>query len=414
MSKPKNRKKELKRQQKLDVKLMSSEEADLFERLQKPIIVERRISQNFDDVHVAMMQYYEREGEYPEIGMLNQLLASGTFQFKEADEIFRQAMHTPNTTKRKKLLRRVLELDSDYFQADLHLLIADTDSNSEKTLKEVLVFYDRAVTLWKQIGSPSWEIWEARPYLQGMMFCLEYFIAEGFLALARQLIELIDRKKPLYYPPNFIFSMLSFYNMVGDYRKVEDFYRRDLKTYQIKDGILLHVILSKILSGQLDEARVLFEELSRINPLMTDFFMNEEWMLDIGEIETAEVFVPFSMDSLRSALYPMEGFFLQNIMLESILHHMAIDLTGELPVFGHKGIFDLEEDLLAFGEWLTAIHSPIFKNIKIDIVRILSEHDLLELDDFKKVTEKEVLAIKGIGKVTIEKLKENGVVFKGE
>ncbi len=99
MSKPKNRKKELKRQQKLDVKLMSSEEADLFERLQKPIIVERRISQNFDDVHVAMMQYYEREGEYPEIGMLNQLLASGTFQFKEADEIFRQAMHTPNTTR---------------------------------------------------------------------------------------------------------------------------------------------------------------------------------------------------------------------------------------------------------------------------------------------------------------------------
>lgn len=44
--------------------------------------------------------------------------------------------------------------------------------------------------------------------------------------------------------------------------------------------------------------------------------------------------------------------------------------------------------------------------------RILRKHGLIEFKDFKKKTEEEVAAIRGVGKVSMEILKENGVVFK--
>ena len=58
MAKKKNRKKELRRQQKLAIKVISEEEAAWTEALaHKPILVERRRIQNFDEQHTAIMQY---------------------------------------------------------------------------------------------------------------------------------------------------------------------------------------------------------------------------------------------------------------------------------------------------------------------------------------------------------------------
>ena len=51
MAKKKNRKKELKRQQKLDIKVISEEEAVWTEIMAKnPTFVERRTIQNFDEL----------------------------------------------------------------------------------------------------------------------------------------------------------------------------------------------------------------------------------------------------------------------------------------------------------------------------------------------------------------------------
>lgn len=45
-------------------------------------------------------------------------------------------------------------------------------------------------------------------------------------------------------------------------------------------------------------------------------------------------------------------------------------------------------------------------------ILILGQHGLIEFKDFKKKTEEKVVAIRGVGKVSMEILKENGVVFK--
>lgn len=54
------------------------------------------------------------------------------------------------------------------------------------------------------------------------------------------------------------------------------------------------------------------------------------------------------------------------------------------------------------------------KGIRMDFVHIFVENGIRTSSDFKKWTEKEVLALKGIGPVTVKKLKENGIKFKKE
>lgn len=55
---------------------------------------------------------------------------------------------------------------------------------------------------------------------------------------------------------------------------------------------------------------------------------------------------------------------------------------------------------------------PQFAGIGMDKIDCLIAEKLITKEDFAKVTENEVLFIRGIGKVTIKKLKENGVVFE--
>ncbi|MBF6625580.1 hypothetical protein IU402_03140 [Aerococcaceae bacterium zg-BR9] len=55
---------------------------------------------------------------------------------------------------------------------------------------------------------------------------------------------------------------------------------------------------------------------------------------------------------------------------------------------------------------------PEFFNIRHNILYILANHNLSSKEDFMKVTEGEVLGIRGIGRATINTLKEKGVRFK--
>ncbi|MDA6307560.1 helix-hairpin-helix domain-containing protein, partial [Escherichia coli] len=65
-------------------------------------------------------------------------------------------------------------------------------------------------------------------------------------------------------------------------------------------------------------------------------------------------------------------------------------------------------------DWYSFMSEEKMKGIRMDLVRIFVENRIRTSSDFKKWTEKEVLALKGIGPVTVKKLKENGIKFKNE
>ena len=65
-------------------------------------------------------------------------------------------------------------------------------------------------------------------------------------------------------------------------------------------------------------------------------------------------------------------------------------------------------------DWHSFMNEEKMKGIRMNFVRIFVENKIRTSTDFKKWTEKEVLALKGIGPATVQKLKENGIRFKVE
>ncbi len=412
MAKKKNRKKELKRQQKLDIKVISEEEAVWTEIIAKnPTFVERRTIQNFDELHTAVMQYADEHGEYPDVQLINYQLKNGSFDWHEDHALFREAMHTPNTQKRNKLLKQVLKINPDYFAADFHLFLSEVEDFDLPTFKKVLDFEVLVLEKWKMNGYNSWNYFEARPILSALMFLIEYYMMENFNSKAIELIDLYLSKRPERFPPNFVFCMLSLYHITGQELKVERFYREELNKGKRDDTILIHVIISVFSQGKIEEASQLFAKLVEINDEAVEFFIEEDWQFKVIDIEDQECYCPNSVESLQASLYPLFDYLLENIILTKFL-------TNEAKKFRRKPVFSnhssMIKNLSKVTDWYSFMSEEKMKGIRMDLVRIFVENRIRTSSDFKKWTEKEVLALKGIGPVTVKKLKENGIKFKNE
>ena len=311
MAKKKNRKKELKRQQKLDIKVISEEEATWTEIMAKnPTFVERRTIQNFDELHTAVMQYADEYGEYPDVQLINYQLKNGSFDWHEDHALFREAMHTPNTQKRNKLLKQVLKINPDYFAADFHLFLSEVEDFDLPTFKKVLDFEILVLEKWKMNGYNSWNYFEARPILSALMFLIEYYMMENLNYKAVELINLYLSKRPERFPPNFVFCMLSLYHITGQELKVERFYREELNKGKRDDTILIHAIISAFSQGKIEEASQLFAKLVEINDEAVEFFIEEDWQFKVIDIEDQECYCPNSVESLQASLYPLFDYLL--------------------------------------------------------------------------------------------------------
>ena len=412
MAKKKNRKKELKRQQKLDIKVISEEEAAWTEIMAKnPTFVERRTIQNFDELHTAVMQYADEHGEYPDVQLINYQLKHGIFDWHEDHALFREAMHTPNTQKRNKLLKQVLKINPDYFAADFHLFLSEVESFDLSTFKKVLDFEILVLEKWKMNGYNSWNYFEARPILSALMFLIEYYMTEKFYFKALELVNLYLSKRPERFPPNFVFCMLSLYHITGQELNVERFYREELNNGKRDDTILIHAIISAFSQGKIEEASQLFAKLVEINDEAVEFFIEKDWQFNILDIEEQECYCPNSVESLQASLYPLLDYLQENIILTEFL-------TKESKKFRRKPVFSNHSSVLRnlsqVTDWYSFMSEEKMKGIRMDLVRIFVENGIRRSSDFKKWTEKEVLALKGIGPVTVKKLKGNGIEFKKE
>lgn len=340
MAKKKNRKKELKRQQKLDIKVISEEEAAWTEIMAKnPTFVERRTIQNFDELHTAVMQYADEHGEYPDAQLINYQLKNRTFVWKQDHAIFREAMHTPNTQKRNKLLKQVLKINPDYFAADFHLFLSEIKDFDLPTFKKVLNFEVLVLEKWKMNGYNSWNYFEARPILSALMFLIEYYMTEKFYFKALELVNLYLSKRPERFPPNFVFCMLSLYHITGQELKVERFYREELNKGKRDDTILIHAIISAFSQGKIEEASQLFAKLVEINDEAVEFFIEKDWQFNILDIEEQECYCPNSVESLQASLYPLLDYLQENIILTEFL-------TKEAKKFRRKPVFSNHSSMI--------------------------------------------------------------------
>ena len=410
MAKKKNRQKEFKRKQKLMIKVISEEESSLTESLgYQPVFVERRTIENFDELHTALMQYADEHGEYPDVQLINYQLKNRTFDWNQDHALFREAMYTPNKQKRNKLLKQVLKLNPDYFAAEYHLFLSDIQDFNLPTFKRVLEFETLVLEKWKINGYNNWNYFEARPILTALMFLIEYYMAERFYYKALEIVNLYLSKRPERFPPNFVFCMLSLYHITGQEFKVERFYQEELNQGRRSDTVLLHAIISAFSRGKVEDASKLFAKLVEINDDVVDYFIDEDWPFKIFEIEELECYHPNSVESLQASLYPMSDYLQENIILTDFL-------TNEAKKFLSKPVFSNRSSMIRNLSKATNVYSFMneekMKGIRMDLVHIFVENGIRASTDFKNWTEKEILALKGIGPVTVQKLKENGIRFK--
>ncbi|MBM7642137.1 helix-hairpin-helix domain-containing protein [Streptococcus loxodontisalivarius] len=416
MAKKKNRKKELKRQQKLDIKVVPEEENFLSEQLmdgQQPRFVERRLIQNFDELHTAMFQYMdEHDGEVDE-NLVSFQLRNNLFKWRKDHDYFRQAMITPNAKKRQKLLIAVLEENPNYFAADFHLLLSELVEFDLSTYQKCIDFEESTLAKWKEIGYLDWNYLEARPILQALLFLITYYTDENAYHRALHLVNLIEKQQLKRYPPGYVFQVLSLYHMVGDENKVEQFYQKELKQGKCDDTILIHAVISAFLKGSIPEAQSLFKKLVEINDEAAPFFADQDWLDSLVDIEEEECYLPNSVQSLQASLYPLEEFLDRNLIIGDFL-------TQEAQKYDTSFVMDdwyVSEqthlsNLVSFVGARKLATDPRLSFIKHDMSLALYDSGIESYDDFKKYTEKEILSIKGVGPVTIQKLKEAGIVFK--
>lgn len=408
MAKKKNRKKELRRQQKLNTKGLSEKVRDLSGYLttSPPVFMERRQIPHFDELHEALVAYAADKGydlvdiKHEELQDIQRLLLFDEFPFNKVTQIYRQAVRTPNNEQRGKLLRQVLDLDPDYFLAKHHLLLTEEKPFDADYFEQVWHFYDEIKQGWRSEGYLDWNYWEARPYLTAINYMVTYLYGEGFLGLAAEVVEFVLSKQPKRLAPDFLHLSLSLYNELGRFDRVQSLYHRYLPLLpQNKDSLIFHFMLSKLLQGQMVEAKSLFEDLLDVNEEAADFFASEDWLDELFDVEEIEMYMPFSRQSLAVTTYYLLDFFERNLTALSYLSRFSREFGGTSTVDG-------------VASYYYGYNNPLFDGIRLDIYRTLFYENLRTAKDFRQITEKDLLAIKGIGQATLKKLKDNGVVFK--
>ena len=395
MAKKKNRKKELRRKQKQeDNKIVDfasfAEKADYPLALSEPELDEESVNRLFKE--------FERTGNRETLEQLASILEFGDIEMDEADELFYQAMEEEDEEVQLRLLTDLLADYPNHFEARFQSLLLRSTEFSADYLKELQDFYQVALAKWKKADYESWYSLEARSPLTVITFVTETYLQEGLVGLAGQVVDFVRSKIDEAFPPGFIHLMMSVYNALYQEEEIEDFYEEQLSQDWQDDGVLVHLIIAKLLNGDIEVARALFADLAAINGEVLHVFDSSYWVHLLDMANEVSAYRPNSALSLQIALHPLQAFLLTKPFVIHQMLALAEEYQDSLP--------DSPRKRLEF------FNSPCMKGIQIDKGRYLCDAGIMSQEDLEKHTEKEILAISGIGPATVKKLKENGVRFK--
>lgn len=361
-------------------------------------------------------------------------LQRGTMAFAQSNsllqslELFQEAMNAASHSKRNLLLDQALELWSNNWHVHAYQLLQPDSTD----LPDLIVKYEQ---LEIKAYNETWKKKEEREdievgaYLYVKSHFSDILFECGLLDKAQKHYEELLRMDKTD-SAGARYKLLAIYARKYDWKNAWKFYLK-VDEAESDDQILLPVIILAILTGRLEVGLKLFKQLMEVNPDVSYLFEEEEeWpysdILDSNYV-LSERFTPSSYDSLLLSLYDLLPLLYDNLYLYETLikaYHQADtqsnDYTESQSVF--LKLMRAEEDIAP--PFLTekvrmnlfSMHSqdesnPL-RNIGVEQIRLLIQNHLQTYDDFLKKTEAQVKSIRGIGPVTIKKLKENNVRFK--
>ncbi|WP_057491825.1 hypothetical protein [Streptococcus orisasini] len=397
MAKKKNRKKELRQQQKQENNKIIDFNA-FAEKADNPLsFQESAPDKGFVE---KLFEEFERTNNPEILEQLADILDLEDLEMDEADELFYQAMEEEDENVQLRLITKLLARYPEHFEARFQSLLLRSTEFSADYLKELQDFYQVALTEWKKADYESWYSLEARSPLTVITFVTETYLQEGLVGLAGQVVDFVRSKIAAddKFPPGFVYLMLSVYNALYQDEKIQDFYENQLTQDWQDDGVIAHMLIAMLLTGDMDAAKELFKYLASVNKEAVQVFDNPYWVQLLDMANEVSTYRPNSAVSLQIALHPLQAF----LVTKPFVIHQMVALAEEYQ----DSLPDSPRKRLEF------FNSPCMKGIQIDKGRYLCDAGIMSKEVLEKHTEKEILAISGIGPATVKKLKENGVRFK--
>ena len=329
-------------------------------------------------------------------------------RFKPEYREFLEIQDLGNEYEKIKGLKTYLDKYPDSLLARYAYTVVTIDTLNVNDVDKVSSLCEDAKKAWAKAGFPSYLDMEHQDKLDIICFTIHLYQALGMYSRALELIQYIDSKTLAENPPRFERMMLSTYNQLFRYDLLQTYYRKAKSRGEVDDVLLFHLAVAEFLRGESGKAGEYFEELNEVNPYTEKVFTSPNWLTAGENLEVnLETYKKNSKESLLMAISPLASF----IVARPLLHDF---LTGQ-----DAGSWSDSEDL--FAELESAFNLSLYplskskecQGVQREKLRILNEEGGIKTpEDFKNVTEKELLALKGIGPVTINQLKENGMVFK--
>lgn len=359
----------------------------------------------FDLERLALMQYIEEHGypkDYYSVMAHIEHLLNHPENFKAEYRELIEILDAEGSDERTELLNQYTRKYPHSLSAKYALLVETMNPMDVFEIERINALCEEAKTAWKKVHFPDYSRIEHQEKLDILCFAIYFFQTQGMLGRALDLIQYIEARRLKQYPPRFVRMMLTIYNQLFRYDLLLAYYQRAKRENKVDDSLLFHMGVAEFLQGNLEKAEDHLQELRELNPYTDELFADISWVDDADGMEVElEFYLPNSRESLQLALVPMWSFMAQRPLLLEFLQEQ-FDVEEDFGI-------SLSDDFSLFS--LAA--SPECEGIGWDKVRTFNlEAGITEAADFAKYSEKDLLALKGIGPVTIKKLKENGVVFK--
>lgn len=333
------------------------------------------------------------------------------------------ALQLEEGPERLRVLEELANKHVNSFDAQWYYLLDSREQFTYSTLESYKAFTELIFQKLEEVGSLSWNHPITGQYLDALTFLLTVYFEEGLLNLALEVIHFLEeysfeKGAPAYLP----YLIASVYCSTYQPEFVIEMYTEKLSKNVFDAGLNLYSVIASLMTGDSESAYALFDDLVREDPVFASSLGNPHWFMNVIHYDP-EGTEGESENSLAYVLNPLGLFLADKEVLINQLTEMYLEFEGKQPKklqatqdseAQENDISDLL-DLLpqnAHKDLLHLLSEPSYEGLQFDKKRILLDAGLRSFKDFAKKTEKEVLALRGIGPATVRQLKENGVVFR--
>ncbi|AMB99967.1 hypothetical protein AWM75_08280 [Aerococcus urinaehominis] len=333
-------------------------------------------------------------------------LLSEANAFFEVPSLLERALNEENTENQRELLQEVAKLDPDNLDIQTLLILMGEDYHQNyRKLAELEAKYFQSHR--KQLKDGGYADIDNRPYFRLKAELIDYYFNQLMYAKAeahaKAFLNLVPHDNL-----GVRYQLMALYAKTGNIKQSRTLFKK----YDgfDDDRLLLPMIMAYVLNQDFDQANRLIKHLWEINPAITKFFQSTEEFNQYSVLYYANDLDTYAVNSAESLAVT----FLDVMSLFTESDYLYQYIRAYLYKLDPKQITATERLFVNHAKARELENQGIFANIGARFVHPLLQNNLEALDDFAKITEKELLQIDGIGPATLKRLKENGVKFRSE